>query len=105
MVNKDQEIKISVKKTMEIKGLIEKAKETLADLTGFKTPRGVGAKKTDKGWIVKVEITEKSSIPDAMDVLGIYDVRLDERGDVLGYERKALRKRSDTEIGEPESEA
>jgi len=104
MVKKDQETKKIAKKTMEIKELIEKAKETLADLTGFKTPRGIGVKKTDKGWVIKVEITEKSSIPESMDVLGIYDVRLDEGGDVLGYERKALRKRGDTEIGEEAGE-
>lgn len=104
MTKTDQKTKEPDKKTTEIKELIEKAKETLADLTGFKTPRGVGARKTDKGWIVKVEITEKSSIPDAMDLLGIYDVSLDEKGKVLGYKRKALRKRGDTEIGEEAEE-
>ena len=44
-----------------------------------------------------MEITEKSSIPEAMDVLGIYDVHSDEEGNVLSYERKGLKKRGDTE--------
>jgi len=104
MAKKDQETKKSAKKTMEIKEIIEKAKQALVDLTSFKTPRGIGAKKAGKEWQVRVEITEKSSIPESMDVLGIYDVRLDEGGDVLGYERKALRKRGDTEIGEEAGE-
>lgn len=85
------------KPTMAIKELIEKAKSTLADLTGFKNPRGIGAKKQGQEWRVRVEITEKSSIPEAMDVLGIYDVYLDNKGNILNYERKGLKKRGDTE--------
>lgn len=96
MAKKGRKIKIE-SKTMEIKEIIEAAKKTLADLTGFKTPRGIGAKKMGKEWQVRVEITEKSSIPEAMDVLGIYDVNLDEEGNVLRYERKGLKKRGDTE--------
>lgn len=82
---------------MGIKDIIEQAKKALADLTGFKTPRGIGAKRVGKEWQVRVEITEKSSIPEAMDVLGIYDVHLDDEGNVLSYERKGLKKRGDTE--------
>ena len=102
MTKQSPKIKIG-STTMEIKDIIEKAKKALADLTGFKTPRGIGAKKTGKEWIVRVEITEKSSIPEAMDVLGIYDVRLDDEGNVLGYERKGLKKRGDTEAKIEES--
>ena len=98
MAEKGRTIKLNLpEKTMEIKDIIEKAKTALADLTGFKTPRGIGAKKAGKEWIVRVEITEKSSIPEAMDVLGIYDVHLDDEGNVLNYERKGLKKRGDTE--------
>ena len=96
MTKQSPKIKIG-STTMEIKDIIEKAKKALADLTGFKTPRGIGAKKAGKEWIVRVEITEKSSIPEAMDVLGIYDVHLDDEGNVLNYERKGLKKRGDTE--------
>lgn len=84
-------------KAVKVKEIIEKAKETLLDLTGFKSPRGIGVKKTEKEWVVRVEITEKSSIPEAMDVLGIYDVHSNDEGDVLSYERKGMRKRGDIE--------
>ena len=94
---KGRVIKAESQKTMKIKDIIEKAKTALADLTGFKTPRGIGAKKIGKEWIVRVEITEKSSIPEAMDVLGIYDVSLDDEGNILSYKRKGLKKRGDTE--------
>jgi hypothetical protein len=83
---------------MGIKEIIEQAKKSLVDSTGFKTPRGIGAKKVEKEWIVRVEITEKSSIPEGMDILGIYDVRLNNEGGMLSYERKGLKKRGDTEV-------
>jgi len=87
---------------METKELIAKAKTQLADLTGFKSPAGIGLKKEKDGWVVTIEIVEKNSIPDGMDILGTYDVRLDLKGNVLNYERKELRKRMDTEISQEE---
>lgn len=84
---------------MEPKELIEKAKKQLADLTGFASPAGTGLRKEKEGWIVTVEIVEKKSIPDGMDLLGTYEVRMDLKGNVFGYERKTLRKRIDTFYG------
>ncbi len=87
---------------MEPKELIDKAKKQLADVTGFSSPAGIGLKKEKEGWVVTVEIVEKKSIPEGMDVLGTYEVRLDAKGDLLGYERKDLRKRMDTEFSREE---
>jgi len=81
---------------MEAKELIEKAKKQLADLTGFKEPSGTGLRKEKEGWVVTCEIVEKKSIPDGMDILGTYEVRLDAKGNLLSYERIDLRKRMDT---------
>ncbi|NQU99328.1 MAG: gas vesicle protein [Parcubacteria group bacterium] len=84
---------------MEPKDLIEKAKKHLADLTGFKEPAGIGLKKEGQGWVITVEITEKISIPEGMDILGAYDIHLDAKGNLLSYKRKNMRKRMDTETG------
>jgi len=81
---------------MEPKELIEKAKKQLADLTGFKEPAGIGLKKEKEEWLVTCEIIEKKSIPEGMDVVGTYEVRLDAKGDLLGYEKIAMRKKMDT---------
>jgi len=35
-----------------------------------------------------------------MDILGTYEVRLNAKGDIVGYERKELRKRIDTGVKE-----
>ncbi|MBU4369830.1 gas vesicle protein [Candidatus Parcubacteria bacterium] len=87
---------------MEPKELTEKAKKQVADLTGFKEPAGIGIKKDKEGWVVTIEIVEKESIPRGMDVLGTYDVHLDAKGNLISYQRKELRKRTDTEISREE---
>ncbi|MFH1890033.1 MAG: gas vesicle protein GvpO [Candidatus Kuenenbacteria bacterium] len=87
---------------MEPKELIEKAKKQLADLTGFKEPAGIGFKKEGQGCLIIVEIVEKESIPRGMDILGIYNVHLDAKGGLVSYDRKELRKRTDTEVGSGE---
>ena len=89
---------------MEPKELIEKARKQLADLTGFKEPAGIGLKKEKEGWMVTIEIVEKESIPKGMDVLGTYEVHLDAKGELLGYEKIAMRKKMDTDAFEKKEE-
>lgn len=87
---------------MEIKEVLEKAKKELVSATGFKSPAAIGARKEGTKWIVTVEIVEKTSIPEGMDILGTYEVRMSEGGKLLGYERKSLRKRMDTGVSAEE---
>jgi hypothetical protein len=49
---------------------------------------------------VKLEVVEKHSIPDGMDILATYETRLDTEGNMLGFNRTKMRRRIDTE--EPE---
>lgn len=85
-------------KTMATKDILEKAKKELADLTGFKSPSAIGFKKEGNELIATIEVIEKESIPDGMDVLGTYEVRVDEGGKIISYERTDLRKRVDTAL-------
>ncbi|MFY9457892.1 MAG: gas vesicle protein GvpO [Candidatus Spechtbacterales bacterium] len=86
------------KTTMEnLKTISEQAKKELAGLSGFTNPAVVGVKKSDTGWTVAIEIVEKKSIPEGMDLLGLYEVDLDAKGGMRGYARKGLRKRVDTQ--------
>lgn len=79
-----------------IKSVIETAKKELAGLTGFANPAGVAVRKNGDGWTVNVEIVEKKSIPEGMDILGLYEVQVGSQGDITGYARKGMRKRVDT---------
>ena len=67
--------------------IAKSAKRQLAEITG-RTPEGVlGVRRCDDGWEVVVEIVELSRIPSTTDVLGSYEVRVDDSGDVLEYRR------------------
>lgn len=78
----------------EMSGLVLRS---LAELTNLKPSGVVAVRKEEQGWRLQVELVEKESIPPSMDILGVYDVWADDRGNVLGFERKRLRRRGDTE--------
>jgi len=82
--------------------LIEKAREELSKVTGLELSTSLGAIKEEKGWKVTVEMIEKHSIPDQMDILAIYEAILDDDGNMIEFNRKRLRKRVDTEELEEE---
>jgi len=80
---------------MEIKDIAEIAKEKLVELTGFSSPNVIGINRKEDIWHITVEITEKPSEAINLEILGIYDVRFDVSGNLLGFERIEIRKRGD----------
>ncbi|MCL7493479.1 MULTISPECIES: gas vesicle protein [Streptomyces] len=51
-------------------------------------PGSVSAlKATDDGWLADVEVVEIERVPDTASVMASYRVYLDERGQLVGYER------------------
>ena len=81
---------------MTVPKLIEQARQQLAEATGLKLSTTLGAAKDEKGWRISVEMVEKKSIPDGMDILGTYEAWLNDRGELLEFGRKKLRRRIDT---------
>ena len=77
--------------------IIKKAQEDFARLSKISIDGVIGLSKTEEGWVVLLEALERRAIPDTMDVLGVYEVRLDSEGNFLSFERKKLRKRGETE--------
>jgi hypothetical protein len=53
--------------------------------------------RTDTGWLVVLEGLELRRIPDSMDVLGLYEVELSGRGQVVGWRRVGRHHRSQVE--------
>ena len=76
--------------------IIKKAQEDFARLSKISIDGVIGLSKTEEGWVVLLEALERRAIPDTMDVLGVYEVRLDSEGNLLGFDRKKLRKRGET---------
>jgi hypothetical protein len=81
---------------MNTNEVINKAQEEFVRLG--KTPANgiTGLSKTEEGWAILLEALERKAIPDTMDVLGLYELRLDNEGKLLGLDRKKLRKRGET---------
>ena len=80
-----------------VQQIIEKAREELSKVTGLELSTTIGAAKEEKGWKVTIEMVEKHSLPDQMDILATYEVILDNNGNVIEFNRTGLRKRVDTE--------
>ena len=87
---------------LAVSKLIEKARKELSELTGLKLSSTVGTVKDEKGWKVTVELIEKHSTPDQMDILATYEALMDDDGNLLGFERRGMRKRMETEVTEKE---
>jgi hypothetical protein len=57
------------------------------ELTG-KEPEGViGLERGEEGWKVQVEVLELRRIPNTTDVLAVYEVSVDQDGELEGYTR------------------
>ncbi len=84
--------------TKGIHQLIEISREELSKVTGLELSTTLGASKDERGWRVSMEMIEKHSIPDQMDILAVYDVIIDDDGKLVEFNRTSLRKRVDTEV-------
>lgn len=82
---------------MEIKDVVGIAKKSLVELTEFSSPNVIGVDKEEDIWHITIEIVEKPSESVNLEILGIYDARLDISGNLLGFERIGMRKRGDVQ--------
>ena len=82
---------------MNIAETIFKAKESLTRLTNRELDGVIGVSKEGNEWKIILELIERKGIPDSSDILGIYEMRLDEGGEILAFNRIKLRRRGDTE--------
>jgi len=80
--------------------VILKARSELNNLIGLEISSTVKAVREDEKWLVAMEVIEKHSIPDGMDILATYEAKLDSEGDILEFKRTRMRKRIDMEDSE-----
>jgi len=82
---------------MELMDVIERAKVASQGMSHLDLSGITGASKIDDGWRVTVELIERKAIPDTQDLLGVYEVLLNEDGRLTSYERIRMRRRMDAE--------
>lgn len=85
------------KKRISLEEAMQKAKESLQAVVNLKLSGIIEVCSVEDGWRVTLEFVERAAVPDAQDLLGVYEVRLSEEGQMLGYERTRVRRRSDLE--------
>jgi len=76
--------------------LAERARQQLAQVTGFKPVAVVGSYKDAEGWHVSVDMLELTRLPESTDILGTYLVLMDEEGDMVKFEKKRTRLRAES---------
>jgi hypothetical protein len=73
--------------------LARAALTTVEELTGYRSEAVTGLEWDGDSWRVTVDALEMARVPDSMDVLGAYEVRLDDQGTLRGYRRVKRFKR------------
>ena len=82
---------------MQLRESVTKGKEQLQSVLDLDVSSVIGASRREDGWQLMIEFIERKAIPDTQDLLGTYEVFLNEDGDLTGYERVRVRKRMDLE--------
>ena len=77
--------------------IVENARSELNSLTGLDISSTIEVVKEDDEWRVVLEVVEKHSIPEGMDILASYETRLDGEGGMLEFRRTGMRRRIDTD--------
>ncbi|MEW6069772.1 MAG: gas vesicle protein GvpO [Candidatus Thermoplasmatota archaeon] len=88
---------------MAEKDILELNKEALATaekLLKRKAESVIGVTKEGKEWKALVEVLERRAVPDTQDILGRYELTLDEKGELLGYKQVLTKRRADLITGE-----
>ena len=63
------------------------ASRQLLELTGKAAEGVTSMERTDDGWKVQVEVLEMRRIPETTDVLALYEIDTDDKGQIEGYRR------------------
>lgn len=82
----------------KVKDVIDVSKHSLPLVESIlnKKPESIiSVTKEGKEWRVLAEVLERKAVPDTQDILGRYELKLDENANLLGYKQVMLRRRAD----------
>lgn len=71
--------------------------QTAADIIGHPLDGIIAVAGRDEGWEVTLEVVERTAIPDTQDILGRYELLLDDSQTVTEYRRIGRYRRGETE--------
>ncbi len=82
----------------KIQEILEKASLAAGFMLNKEIDGIISMNKCQDGWIAEVEVVERKSVPDTQDILGRYEMKFDEGGELQGYKRLMIHRRSDMEM-------
>ncbi len=85
-----------------IKEIYDSAYEMAEMLLKKKVDSIVCINKEGDLWIVETEVLERKSVPDTQDILGRYQMEFGDDGELHGFSRLLLRRRSEKEAAREE---
>src|SRR5262245_52596904 len=65
----------------------ELARQYLEEMTEREAVHMTSVSPTEDGWLVEVEVIEDRRIPSSSDIRALYEVELDDAGELLAYRR------------------
>jgi hypothetical protein len=86
----------------KIQEILGRANQAAEAMLNKKLDSIISLNKDPEGWMAEVEVLERKSVPDTQDILGRYEMKFDDGGELLGYKRIMLRRRSDMEMVQEE---
>lgn len=72
---------------MSIPEIANRAKDQLSMLTGLKPGTVSSLVHDTDGWHIVADMIELKRIPESADILATYEARLDDKGNLLSYQR------------------
>ena len=72
---------------LNVKEAAKAALRQLMELTAKPAESITGAKRTEGGWTIGIEVVEDRRIPSSADILAIYEAEVDRYGDLVSYHR------------------
>ncbi|WP_232702617.1 gas vesicle protein GvpO, halophile-type [Halobacterium wangiae] len=81
----------------EIGAIRAEVADVAEDIVGYPLSGITSIDHGDDTWTVAVEVVERKSVPDTQDILGRYELTLDEDRKITGYHRTHRYRRDDTQ--------
>lgn len=78
---------------MSMRDMVEAATRQVTEVTGLKAATVIAAFHDEQGYHVVLELVEMARVPSAQDMLGEYEVLLDNSGSIVKMERRRSRLR------------
>ena len=67
--------------------VVKTIKKEICGVTGFDALSVVALERNHSGWQGRVEVTELHRVPDTQDLVGVYQVHVDETGELTSWTR------------------